>query len=419
MTKSHILGMDIAQSSAVAQLERADGFKCGRGTLTTDQAGWQQLEKLLSENGAALSELFVVIEATGVHHFAWAERLTQAGAEVYVLNPLLAARLESNANALRGHKTDRVDVAKLCETARLYAAEFARFRYQARPAQQGLRQLDHARGRLRQSLTNLKKSYKSQLELVFPALLRAGIGAFTARAAAILDQAPTAGAWRALSAAERKKLAGAKHADLDQACAETLADEALAQACVPAVRALLRAQQVVADQLRECEALIKPRLPRERVRLIASLPGFGERTAAVMSTYLPPTFEGWGSRKKIAARVQALFGFDPRLRQSGRWVGRVKISKRGIRSGRTALFQAAFCSLNTDEENAAYYQRLREVEKKDHKDAMVDLMRKQVRRLVAVLCSGRPFERRPRVQQTDTPTARLKRRFAPKSSTAA
>lgn len=395
MTKNHILGLDIAQHSAVAQLDRADGSKCWRGTLTTDQAGWQRLEKLLAEHGADLADTLIVIEATGVYHLAWAERLTQAGAAVYVLNPLLAARLESTANALRGHKTDPVDVAKLGEIGRLYPETLARFRYRPRPAQQGLKQLDHARRQLRRTLTNLKKSLKSHLELVFPALLAAKIAADSARASGILENAPTAGAWRALSQAERKKLAGDKLAALDQACTETLADETLAQACVPALRVLLQAQQAMADQLLECEQTIAPELPPERVALIQSIPGFGERTTAVLATYLPPNFEGWGPRKKIVARLQALFGCDPRLRRSGKWEGKVKISKRGIEAGRTALFQAAFCSLRCDEENAAYYQHLREVEKKAHKAAVVDVMRKQIRRLVAVLCNNRPFEKRP------------------------
>lgn len=391
MTKNHILGLDIAQNTAVVQLNRADGAKCWRGTLTGDQAGWQELENTLAANGARLSDTLVLIEATGVYHFAWAERLTRAGAEVYVLNPLLAARLQSAANALREHKTDHVDVARMCETGRLYAGDLARFRYVPRPAQQGLKQLDHARRQLRRTLTNLKKSLKSHLELVFPALLAAQIGADTARAAAILEAAPTAGAWRALPELERKKLARDKQAALDQACTETLADEALARACVPALRALLHAQQAMADQLHACDEDLKPLVPRARVALISSLPGFGERTATVMATYLPPSFEGWGPRKKIVARVQALFGCDPRLRSSGKWTGKVKISKRGIAAGRTALFQAAFCSLAHDEENAAYYRKLREVEKKEHKQAMVDLMRKQLRRLVAVLCNNRPF----------------------------
>jgi transposase len=418
MKKNHILGLDIAQKSAVAQLDRADGSRCWRGTVLTTQAGWQQLQSRLAEHGARLGDTQVLVEATGIYHLSWVERLTKAGAEVYVLNPLLAARLESSANALRGHKTDQVDVVRLCEIGRLHAAKLTRFRYQPELAQQGLKQLDHARRRLRATLTNLKKTVRSHLELVFPALLEAKIAPDTARAAAILEKAPTAGAWRSLPEVERKKLAREKQAALDQACAETLADEALAQACVPAVRALLSAQQAMTDQLRECDQQIVPRLPRERVALIASIPGFGERTAAVMATYLPASFAGWGSRKKIAARVQALFGFDPRLRQSGKWEGKVVMSKRGIAAGRTALFQAAFCSLDSDQDNAAYYRRLRDLEKKDHKEAIIDLMRKQVRRLVAVLCSNRAFEKKS-LPHPDTALAKRPTRFAKKSPPAA
>jgi transposase len=390
MTKNHILGLDLAQSSAVAQLDRADGTRCWRDTLGTDQTGWQQLESLLAQNQARWADTLVVVEATGVCHFPWAERLTKAGAEVYVLNPLLAARLQSAANALREHKTDAVDVHRLCETGRLYADQLARFRYRPEPARQGLKQLTSVRDTLRTSLTNLKKSLLSHVELVFPALLRAQFDPCTARAAAIFQAAPTAGAWCALSARQRQELAGAKQPALDQACATTLADEALAQACVPAVRALLAAQQALAAQLAACDATIAPQLPKERVALIASLPGFGARTAAVLAVYLPASFAGWGPAKKVTARLQALFGTDPRLKRSGKWTGKVKISKRGIGAARKALFQAAFCSLAHDPENAAYYHRLRQAGK-PHKQALVDLMRKQLRRLVAVLLANQPF----------------------------
>lgn len=390
MTKNHILGLDIAQKSAVAQLDRADGTRCWRAALTTDQAGWQQLEKLLAASDANWAGTRVLLEATGVYHLPWAERLQSAGAEVFVLNPLLASRLESAANALRGHKTDRVDVHRLCEAGRLYADQLARFRYRSEPARQGLKQLTSARARLRTTLTNLKKSLKSHLELVFPALLAAKLNPASARAGAILAAAPTAGAWRALSAARRHKLAGAKGEALDQTCAATLADETLAHACAPAMHALLAAQQVLITQLAACDAQIVPLLPSARVALIASLPGFGARTAPVLAAYLPASFEGWGNAKQITARLQAFFGMDPRLRQSGQWTGKIKLSKRGIGPARTALYQAAFCSLASDPENGTYYRGLR-ARGKPHKPAMIDVMRKQLRRLVAVLCANQPY----------------------------
>jgi transposase len=241
----------------------------------------------------------------------------------------------------------------------LYAGDLTRFHYHSDPAQQARRQLDHVRSQLRATLTNLKKSLQSHLELVFPALLAANIGPDSVRAAKILALAATAGTWLALPVAQRQKLAGPKQADLDQAATQSLADEAIAQACVPAVRTLLAAQQAIADQLHACEQDIVARRPAQRVALIMSIPGFGERTAAVWSTYLPASFEGWGRKKKIVARLQALSGTDRRLRSSGQWVGHTKMSKRGITSARTALFQSAFCSLRSDPQNADYYAKLR------------------------------------------------------------
>lgn len=390
MTKSYIFAMDIAQNQAVVQLDRADGSSLWHGTVSTDQPGWQKLQSVLQDHGVSWSDTLVMMEATGIYHLAWAERLRRAGAEVYVLNPLLAARLESFANALRQHKTDRIDTKRLAEAARLHAEALGRFRYRSKPTDQARCQLDHARATLRRTLTNVKKALQSHLELVFPALLAANIDADSVCAARILPVATTAEAWLASPEHKRRELAGRKVALLDQACRDTLADAAVAAACAPVVLTLLGTMQSLVAKLEDCDQQIVVLRPAQRVGLIMSIPGFGERTATVMATYLPESFEGWGTKKQVSARIQALCGTDPRLRQSGKWVGKVKISKRGISSARTALFQSAFCSLRADPENAAYYEALRR-RGKTHKQAIVDVMRKQVRRLTAVLISNQPF----------------------------
>lgn len=390
MTKIYLLGLDIAKVSTMAQLDRPDGTRCWRRSLPTNQSGWKELTEVMRREGLRFSQLRVLVEATGIYHFAWVERLHAEGAEVYVVNPLLASRLESTVNALRSHKTDRVDVDRLCEIGRLYLDSLMRFRYQPDPARQGLKQLSSARATLRAQLTNLKKALGSQLELVFPALLAAAIDPCSERGAAILQRAATAGTWRAVPAKRRRELAGDAAGALDQACKDTLADEPLALACVAALRALLAAVLALAQQLENCDRQIAPQLPTHRVQLLTSIPGVGERTAAVLAVYLPEDCARWGNAKSVAARLQALFGCDPRLRQSGKWNGKVKISKRGIGAARTALFQSAFCTIAHDPENSAYYDQLRQ-RGKSHKQAIVDLMRKQLRRIVAVLRSNRPF----------------------------
>ncbi len=390
MTKIYVLGLDIAKAGSMAQLDGPDGARCWRRSLSTDQTGWKELTEALRAQGVRFSQLRVLVEATGIYHFAWVERLHAEGAEVYVVNPLLASRLESTANALRSHKTDRVDVDRLCEIGRLYLDALDRFRYRPDPVRQGLKQLSSARATLRAQLTNLKKALGSQLELVFPALLAAAIDPCSERGAAILQRAATAGTWRAVPVKRRRELAGDAADALDRACKQTLADERLALACVPALRVLLAAALALAEQLEHCDRQIAPQLPAHRMQLLTSIPGIGERTAAVLAVYLPEDCTGWGAAKAVTARLQALFGCDPRLRQSGKWNGNVKISKRGIGAARTALFQCAFCSIVHDPENAAYYDQLRQ-RGKPHKQAIVDLMRKQLRRIVAVLRSNRPF----------------------------
>lgn len=390
MTKSYLLGLDIAKASTMAQLNRPDGTRCARRSLPTNQAGWKELTAIVHHEGVRFTQLRVLVEATGIYHLPWVERLHAEGAEVYVVNPLLASRLESTANALRSHKTDRVDVDRLCEIGRLYLNSLARFRYQPDPVRQGLKQLSSARATLRAQLTNLKKALGSQLELVFPALQAAGIDACSERGAAILRRAATAGSWRAVPAKRRRELAGDAAEALDRACKQTLACESLALACVPALRALLSAVLALAEQLESCDRQIAPQLPAHRMQLLTSIPGVGERTAAVLAVYLPEDCARWGSAKFVTARLQALFGCDPRLRQSGQWTGKTKISKRGIGAARTALFQSAFCTIVHDPENSAYYEQLRQ-HGKTHKQAIVDLMRKQLRRIVAVLRANRPF----------------------------
>ena len=121
-----------------------------------------------------------------------------------------------------------------------------------------------------------------------------------------------------------------------------------------------------------------------------SLPAFGPKTTPAILAFIPEDFARWGSKKKITAKLQALFGSEPRLRKSGKWVGNEKISKRGVEFARTALFQIAFCSLAHDSQCKSYYDALRS-RGKSHKEAIVDLMRKHLRRLVSVLVEQIPY----------------------------
>ena len=69
--------------------------------------------------------------------------------------------------------------------------------------------------------------------------------------------------------------------------------------------------------------------------LLETLPGFGPINVAKILAWLPNEILHSGSNRKVAARLQAFMGNDPRLRQSGQWKGHTKMSKRGVEMLRT------------------------------------------------------------------------------------
>jgi len=93
-------------------------------------------------------------------------------------------------------------------------------------------------------------------------------------------------------------------------------------------------------------------------------------------------------------RILAFAGCEPRLRESGKWRGRTKISKRGSPSLRTALWQAAsMCRLHTPLFTQVY---ARQIERgKPHSVALFYVVRKLIEILCGMHKTGKPFSHQP------------------------
>ena len=72
---------------------------------------------------------------------------------------------------------------------------------------------------------------------------------------------------------------------------------------------------------------------------VKSIPGIGNVVSPIILAELGDMnrFQG----KKAAHKMLAYAGAEPCIRQSGKWQGRIKMSKRGSTTLRTALYQAA------------------------------------------------------------------------------
>jgi len=398
--KNWIIGIDVAGSGIVFQIESASSSEkrvCGKASA--DLSGYRHLLARCAEAGVpSPAELTVVIEATGRHHLPWCERLVCEGAEVLALNPLLTKRLYAAENAIRQNKDDRIDAHTLCEMGRLHYRQLKKFTYKSQADRLALQSLLSARLCLRTQLTNLLKSAGDLLRLAFPKCPENGYKLTSKGLRRVIREAPTPEQIAALAPERVSQLLGVSEAEpLIRAARESLSVPLVAQACSPALKEMIDAIEDLEARLRlldrEIESTLAIASPERRrnEELLRSLPGFGPKTVAVIAAFLPPDMLQWGNRKAVVAKLQAYFGCDPRRKESGTFKGKVKISKRGIGMVRTALYQASFCGIKHDPQLKAYYDK-KKGEGDHHNKAIIDLIRKNLRRIVAVLDQDTPYQ---------------------------
>jgi transposase len=407
MNTSYTVGIDIAKHKNYYHLADAQSQCLASAALAADAAGLDALHQQLARHGPP-GAFLIVMEATGMLHLPWAEALTELGYRVFVLNPLASKRLCSVDNAIRDRKTDRVDAAGLSEIGRVHAAKLARFVYRSDPKRFGLRRLRTIRQQTRAAFTNLKKSYRSLLGVVFPELTGL-VNIHTERVRELLEKAPTPARLLRQPLDQLQRAFGKKTDAVLEALRQTLAPAPLAEASAEAVQAALRGLASLHTQLSlidlQIAVAMRAVVSEAQIGLIQSVPGFGCKTAAVTVAFLPEEFlcseaeakkQGGAPlprRKKMAARLQALMGNDPREDQSGLRDGAVHMSKRGSVELRTCFYQAAQCAVLHDAEIKRYYERKVKAGK-EHKLAISHVMRILARRLIAVLRSGEPYQAR-------------------------
>ena len=359
MKTTYILGIDAAKHKIRAALRDAHEQLLFEKDLPVSAAGCARLLAQIREHVPAPEQLLVLIEATGVLHLHWSAALSKAGYAVAVLNPLMARRLYTVENSIRENKTDPIDARGLCAIGALHGEKLlAHYRFGLKPEQFALQRLQTVRKALRNALTNLKKTYQSVLELSFPEL-----GALLeVDGVASASSAPGAHSGRdraeALSTLE-KKLEAASQSRRPQSAGGRLHRRSGAGrgqrpslASHPPGLGAMEARLRSLDQ--QIETLAGQSVDPQTKALVESMPGFGPTTAAKVLAYLPSELLHSGSNRKVAARLQAFMGNDPRLKESGQWKGQTKMSKRGVETLRTAFFQAAFSAAQHDPELKAF-----------------------------------------------------------------
>lgn len=151
--------------------------------------------------------------------------------------------------------------------------------------------------------------------------------------------------------------------------------------------------------LNEINTLIEssefPESIKENIELIDSIPGIGRLTAITIIAEIGD-INGFVKPKHLVA----FFGIDSSVNQSGKFQGdQTKISKRGTRIGRRALYAAALASIRRNRKGIPINKVLLEyyqvnLKGKKAKVALVAIMHKIINYIFAVLRNQSPFEQR-------------------------
>lgn len=387
--KTPTCGLDVASSSACACLLSSEAAVLAGGTFTTSPADQQKLLKLLPPKTP------VFLESTGHYHQFWARELTAAGHPVYLLNALLAKRLQPAANALRQNKSDPGDARNLAETGRLHGDTLTHTLWREDPANDATRVLGRTRARQRSQLTDTLKAAQDLLGRILPEARFLKL-AQNERLTRFLLTLRSLAHLRSLRLATLEEHLGKDAEELHRLLRLPLNAAASFDHLLPALKEELRQiESLRAGQERLDDAIEQATATAgrtEQVRLARTIPGIGLKTAPVLvaALPLPRDLRVLGPKREVQRKIQALLGCDPRTRESGKFKGRKRMTKRGDPVGRTALFQAASCAVMHDETMKVHYDR-EKARGKAHRVAISHIMRRVLCRLVAVLYDAKDF----------------------------
>lgn len=342
--------------------------------------------------GVPPSQILVGLEATSRYGENLYQFLERQGYRLCLLHPAQTHQF-AKRRGLRA-KTDQLDATTLAHV--LLSAE-ARYGYVPSDLIATYRELVRLHTQLSDEVARYKNEIHALLVVLFPEFTQVFADPCRATALALLQRYPSA---HAIASAGIESIARELHELSPHHYGRRTAEQlvALADQSVSSGRAVparATSLKILCDQLahtrenlavleREIEALIAG---DHGAQGLQSVQEFGKKTIAVLRAEL-----GDVERFARCDQVIAYAGLDITVKDSGKWRGQRKLSKRGSGRLRRILYLAAIRSVRLEESAfGAYYQRLvaRGVKRCS---ALMAVMRKMLAVVYHLLKTQEPFD---------------------------
>ena len=389
----YVVGLDVgSETCLVAVLTPDKRVVCKPFAIANAGDGFTHLDQQLAHLGCAPQDIIVGLEATGRYWETVYYFLQQRGYRLVLLHPAQAHHF-AQRRGLRA-KTDKLDAVTI---ARVLLSEDARPAYVPTELTATYRELVRLHSNLSDEAARYKNEIQDLLVVLFPEFTQVFKDPTRKTALAVLRAHPGAQAIAAVGAAPIAAIFEATAPrNYGPETAERLVGLATRSSASPvAVAARGRSLAILADQLTHTQMNIAE-LDREIEQLLRrdddatglqSVPDFGPKTVAVLRAEL-----GEVDRFERSAQVVAYAGLDITVKESGKWRGRRKLSKRGSGELRRTLYLTAMrCVRREGSAFGAYYQALGARGMKG-KAALVAVMRKMLVVAYHLLKSGESYD---------------------------
>ena len=351
------VGVDVSKDSFSAAGLDGEGKECFSGSYSMDCDGFVKFLELLTAHCSDLQKLLVGMESTGCYHLNLFSFLSSQGIQALVINPLLISNFAKRS--LRKTKTDKKDAKTIAKFLMENQEEISPLSISQ--DLQDLRDLARERESVSHLITATKAEIKRVLRTTFPELESVG-DIFTRSMLRFIREYPSA---RRVKMARLKDLAKALNQphvgnklsfsveDILRAAHRSIAMVSPAKEVIlqGKIATLLHLQERL-DELTKLVTEVCKATRVEDWKLLRSIKGVGPKTAVPFLAEMG-SIENFSSPKKLIAFA----GMDPSVCQSGKYVGKSKLSKRGNRHLRRAIYLMASAVVSQNAFFKAYFLR--------------------------------------------------------------
>jgi len=351
----------------------------------------------------------IFMESTGVYHLSLFHYLNKNFDNTFVINPLVTnCNKNGDIRKVKNDKKDALSIAKIGKFQDIKLSQSVSLDIFL------LRSLIREYYKLTDNCSDFKKKLSADLRVTFPNYHTIFSDTTSNSSIAILSEYPTpqsileapketiidillAKSRKGSNWSEKiylRLIAAAKDATVIG-----LPLSGLSFKITSSIKFIETFQQQISKLLKEIENLINatdfPNQIKKNIDLVDSIPGIGSLTAITLIAEIGD-IDGFIKPKHLVA----FFGIDCSVNESGKFKGnKNKISKRGTRIGRRALYAVALASIRSSRNGVPinkvlleYYQT--NLKGKKAKVALVAIMHKILNYIFAVLRNQTPFEQR-------------------------